>query len=233
MTYFFYAIFRPVPKTKYNMQSLQKIKATVMGNIASVPSQSRKFLISTKSNFESMLSLWESDSKEVSRRNTGSTIDLDAIDRENHPGVSLILAYHDAWNRHEVRNLGDFITSDCCYYFTADRTEMMASELFLFLEGFFQSLPDAKFRWKSILQISETEFHISDFQGSGTHTGAPFAFEPYEQLQASGKYIEDYPMQMTIELDPVTSKISRVTINSRGRRVGPPFYYEALGGLIM
>jgi hypothetical protein len=95
------------------------------------------------------------------------------------------------------------------------------------------SFPDFHFDYEKIEESSTGIVLVSNVQVSGTHTGAPFAFGPYEPIEATGIKVandqEDF--YFTIDIDKEIVTYWRCV--AKGPKSGPQSMYEQIGGLII
>jgi hypothetical protein len=123
--------------------------------------------------------------------------------------------------------------SSALMVFVDAKAEMHRDDFATSCDMLFDSFPDITFRWQSIKEVSPGKVVVKNFGAQGTHTGVPFAFDPYPAIAATGKSFEDPPLDFTITIDATTGKITHGQIDSFGSLVGPPGIYTQIGGVIM
>ena len=77
---------------------------------------------------------------------------------------------------------------------------------------------------------------VADVQSTGTHTGKPFAFGPFPEIQAAGTKVFNEPERMTFLVRPCKDsgelKIMRMEIEPIGNDNGYATIYEKIGGVV-
>jgi predicted ester cyclase len=117
--------------------------------------------------------------------------------------------------------------STCC--FKGAETGMLLDEFLEAVILMFASFPDNKFEWDSVEEISPGVVFVTNFHGSGTHTGKPFSFGQFPPIAATGIRVEEDPCNVTYTI--AHNKITKILIDViSGDLVGPPGYYHKIGG---
>jgi hypothetical protein len=84
-------------------------------------------------------------------------------------------------------------------------------------------------RWDSIEEIAPGKVKVTNFVGRGTHTGAPYGFGPFPPIPATGIVVEEDPCHLYISVK--NGKMTKFVIDTYcGDLVGPPGYYQKIGG---
>lgn len=152
--------------------------------------------------------------------------------------VRSFIRYKD---RHDLRKMKQLTSDDCYFLFIDADTEMPASEFYEAMEEIYASFPDLRFNWKT-MSIQEvygpesrhpgTAIVIEDYYGVGRHTGKPYKFGPYPEVEPIGKKVRDENIEFTFIVNE-EGKINHATIYAFGKVVGPPGFYSKIGGIIM
>lgn len=141
------------------------------------------------------------------------------------------------------KDAGDFegmkeLTDERCYFYFADaEAEMPAREFYEAVDDTFKSFPDLHFFWKKMKIASQdqttgvTVVKVKDYYGIGKHTGAPYAFGPYEAIPATDKTVRDENIEFLFFVKD--GKLIKAEINAFGKVVGPPGFYAKIGGLLI
>ena len=66
---------------------------------------------------------------------------------------------------------------------------------------------------------------------TGTHTGKPYAFGPYEPIPAKGTHVALDPERITVTLQD--GLVIKCRVEPEGPNTGWHGVYQAIGGLIM
>jgi hypothetical protein len=137
----------------------------------------------------------------------------------------------DAMNRKDVAAIRKFANANsvCCY--KGAETGMLLPDFLEAVIMIFESFPDNKMIWDSIEEISPGVVVVTNFQGKGTHTGKPFSFGPFPPIAATGIRVEEDPCHLTINIE--NNKMTLFVIDTYcGDLVGPPGYYNKIGGVL-
>jgi hypothetical protein len=117
--------------------------------------------------------------------------------------------------------------------FSIDGIEVLGSEFVDLHERVVKSFPDIRFSHELIEEVSPGIVMIKNVQASGTHTGSPFAFGPYEEINATGMFVRNDPEDMLLTIDMETESIPLIHVTAKGKSSGPQGFYEQIGGLII
>jgi hypothetical protein len=135
----------------------------------------------------------------------------------------------EALSRQEVASIRKFTSPDSICYYEGAETGMLLPEFLEAVIMMFASFPDNKFVWDSVEEISPGVVLVTNFHGSGTHTGKPFSFGPFPPIAATGIRVKEDPCQLTINV--ANTKMASIVIDIySGDLVGPPGYYHKIGG---
>lgn len=130
------------------------------------------------------------------------------------------------WNEQDLYLVRELLTDDfsfCWTKMTLTRKDMVGET-----PSLFASFPDFQFRFAATKAVDEDTIVLCDVIASGTHTGAPFGFGPYDPIEASGKYVENDPEDIYIHFEG--TKMRRHDLVSKGEMVGPFGMYSQLPG---
>ena len=150
--------------------------------------------------------------------------------------VSDFIAFMNECKLDDMKSL----TADKCdFWFIDSECEMPAKEFYDTQHDMNQSFPDLHYHWKSMTikgvngpesKQPGTVVVVKRFFGVGTHTGKPYGFGPYPQVETTGKKCWDNNMDCTFVVQE--GKICHVTIDAGGEVVGPAGFYTQIGGMI-
>ena len=110
------------------------------------------------------------------------------------------------------------------------------------IQRLFDSFPNFNITFDGIKQINETQVKVEKVQVTGTHTGKPFSFGPYEEIPTSNKHVilDQENLLITIASEDDNNgvyggdlKIIESSIRALGPMTGPPGFYMSIGGMII
>ena len=137
------------------------------------------------------------------------------------------------WSNQKLDEVVNFISPDAVYYLKDMKMEVLAREALEVYHALFASFPDYFMEYESITAVpGQNTVLVRNIVAKMTHTGTPFAMDPYPSLEPSGKYVEDGPMDCIYHFNE-DDVISRVVIDAHGESVGFPAIYTKLGGLMI
>lgn len=147
--------------------------------------------------------------------------------KEKHENVLLAKEFFRAVNGRDINKARDFFHSDAVVEMV-EGTKMDGVVFLGVLEDLFKSFPD--FHIKRVPAELQRDGSVV-FRGlvaSGTHTGEPYGFGPYEAIPPEGKkFVND---EEELQLFFRDGKISRYVFLTVGKLSGPPGVYTQLGG---
>eukprot|EP00934_Nitzschia_sp_Nitz4_P003038 Nitzschia sp. Nitz4//scaffold167_size49223//1924//2457//NITZ4_007029-RA/size49223-processed-gene-0.4-mRNA-1//1//CDS//3329538257//3028//frame0 len=141
-----------------------------------------------------------------------------------------VVKFLDAFNRRNERVMRTSTSERAQFCFFG--TEPGIS-LDFFLDGLCdlqRSFPDICVTYDVMEEIEPGVVLVETFHSRGTHTGAPFGFGPYPPLERTDIVVEE-TSDVTFHLSK--GKIDKITVKpSDGDFVGPPGYYDKIGGML-
>jgi hypothetical protein len=139
--------------------------------------------------------------------------------------------FFDTLNAHDSDMLKTIQSPSVMYNF--DGLEVLGSVIAEVHEHVVKSFPDFHWTQGKIELVSPGIVKITNTQASGTHTGAPYTFGPYEEIEATGVKVRNDPEDYLLTIDMETELISYVQISAKGKLCGPQGIYEQIGGLVI
>jgi hypothetical protein len=149
------------------------------------------------------------------------------------PPREIIIAqnYIDILNSHNSKLLMSILSSTAMYNFNG--VEVLSSSIVEVHEHVEKSFPDFHLPYERIEVISPGVVKIINIRATGTHTGVPYTFGPYEAIEATGVKVQNDPEDNELTIDMETELIKNVSIIAKGPLGGPQGFYEQIGGLII
>lgn len=154
---------------------------------------------------------------------------------DSHPqeeAHQVIIARHflNSIARGDVVGMKTFTHENCIVYF-ADDVELIISDLAEEVVKCYESFPDQVFHYLEA-RVVEPNVVVFKYQWTGTHTGKPFAFGPYDPIPAKGTFVVAVdPERCTITFRDGLIVMCRV--DPEGPNTGWHGVYREIGGLIM
>jgi predicted ester cyclase len=131
--------------------------------------------------------------------------------------------------RGDVVGMQTFAHENCIVYF-ADDVELIISDMVEEVVKCYESFPDQVFNYLEA-RVVEPDVVVIKYQWTGTHTGKPFAFGPYDPIPAKGTVVAVDPERCTITLRD--GLIVKCRVDPEGPNTGWHGVYREIGGLIM
>jgi hypothetical protein len=136
----------------------------------------------------------------------------------------------EAMNRQDVATIRKFASPGSIFCYKGAETGMLLRDFLEAVIKIFESFPDNVMVWDSIEETSPGVVVVTNFQGKGTHTGKPFSFGQFPSIAATGIKVEEDPCHLTITVEH-NKKMSMFVVDTYcGDLVGPPGYYNKIGG---
>ena len=147
---------------------------------------------------------------------------------DEHENVRLGKAFFRTINKHETAKLRTMFLDDAKCEMT-EGTIMEATMFLQVLDDLFKSFPDFHVSGARSPKLQpDGSIIFTGLEASGTHTGEPYGFGPYEKLPAEGKrFVND---KETVQVFFKDGKVARYVFLTHGRLSGPPGVYTQLGG---
>eukprot|EP00523_Entomoneis_sp_CCMP467_P010116 CAMPEP_0168729800 /NCGR_PEP_ID=MMETSP0724-20121128/6401_1 /TAXON_ID=265536 /ORGANISM="Amphiprora sp., Strain CCMP467" /LENGTH=261 /DNA_ID=CAMNT_0008776717 /DNA_START=81 /DNA_END=869 /DNA_ORIENTATION=+ len=139
---------------------------------------------------------------------------------------------------HDISKMKEYLNMDRCdVMFHDSDTEFPVHEYLEACKNVFDSFPDMHYYWKKMSVLKPepdvgTWVVVEDYYGIGTHTGAPFSFGPYEPIPATAIKAKDDFIEHGFLVNH-DGLISKSYVKAFGKIVGPPGFYQKIGGLII
>lgn len=140
------------------------------------------------------------------------------------PAVLVALRWIDAQNKHDVMRLYQVTDSTATFYFLDSETRLPMREFWQSMMSIFYAFPDLHFTFSSINEVKPGVVELVDYVGSGHHTGGKLEFEPHHPIPATGAYIQDEPLRVTITVKQ-NRVVGVVATSNNGGLSGPPGFY--------
>jgi predicted ester cyclase len=142
--------------------------------------------------------------------------------------ASTVKTFLDLLNSKDLDKVRSMITYDLsCEW----EEQCMRFEDFLdVLESVWKSFPDFNLVYKNLVDGKKANVVVvHDCVPSGTHTGEPFGFGPYDPIEASGTRVENAAETITVHLTE-DGKICKWLVKVNGTLTGPAGMYAQLPG---
>lgn len=146
--------------------------------------------------------------------------------------ADLVYEWVMAYQNHDRSKLEELMGPSAEFVFEDEDGEpvyFLMKDLLDVASNFWEGFPDGGCGWDSIKQTSANVVVVSNFRWFGHHTGVPYKFEPYPEIEAKGTYVTDGHIRMTFQIEG--GKV--VSAKSKGKNQGPHGLYVALGGIIL
>ena len=171
-----------------------------------------------------MAKSWFFASRPISATKKPNKVASDGIDV-----VALAHGFLDAMNRQDFAAFMEKIAKNCVIEFP-DAATMNFDEFRQEMENCFASFPDTRFSYSPAKVVQPGKMAIiSKLSVSGTHTGKPYGFGPYPEIEAKGIKVQNDPERMTVTANE-NGEISLVLFEPLGEMTGPPGFYTQIGG---
>merc|ERR1712187_892229 len=115
--------------------------------------------------------------------------------------------------------------SDVLFHNTATMT---VSGFICELKKVFDSFLDFNVNYESIMEVEPGIYILKHGIFSGTHTGKPYGYGPFPEVEAKGLKAQNDPESLTFWIEDC--KIVKMKVFSHGNLCGPPGFYEQVGG---
>ena len=144
---------------------------------------------------------------------------------DSSPAIATALRWVQAKNDHNLMRLCSVTDHDAIFEFPDTNVNLPMRAFFDTMSMKFDSIPDLSFTYKSVAEVEPGVVLFTDYIGFGHHTGACLELPPLPPVPATGIYIADEPIQLTVKVRD--HKVIRAIADARGQLVGPPgFYYK-------
>jgi hypothetical protein len=163
--------------------------------------------------------------------NSSCSSDCNESATYNSKEYDIAMKYIASVNAHDGRILREILSPSAIYDF--DGLEVLGTVIVDMVEQLARSFPDFHFAYKQIKVLSPGVVMICNVQVSGTHTGAPYTFGPYEEIDATGMKVQNDPEDTVLTIDMENELIKHFRVTAKGPLNGPQGFYEQLGGLII
>ena len=144
-----------------------------------------------------------------------------------HENVRLGKEFLDAMNKHDMERLTNLFHPDASVEMV-EGTKMDGTTFLNSLQDIYYSFPDFAVTLPPAELQKDGSVIFRGIVGSGTHTGAPYGFGPFEPIPAAGKKFRND--EESIQIHFRESKIVRYVFLSIGMYSGPHGVYTQLGG---
>jgi len=95
----------------------------------------------------------------------------------------------------------------------------------------YRSFPDLKLvTTEEGLEEIEPGIVVVIITAQGTHTGEPYCFGPFPEVEAKGTSVRNDPERLKFHVED--GRIRKLEVEPLGRNTGPPGFYTQVGGLI-
>jgi hypothetical protein len=167
----------------------------------------------------------------VTESTASKTTTLSTAAVSSEKACAVAKRYMDAYNNNPEQ-LHTILAPESYIQFD-DGVEILASDVVDVVSSTRKSFPDFYFKYDTIVEISPGIVLIKNVQPSGTHTGEPYTFGPYEPIPATGIKVVNDPEDFYITVDIDTEQVTFFRSVAKGPKVGPHSVYEQIGGLII
>jgi len=186
--------------------------------------------------------LWKKKGKGKRHKSTTSIGTLSHGSNDNTTGQDDITLLHEQHKRFvdsffssiHSHNLDEFkrmAVSGARVNVAKAEADMTFNEYVAELGNVWASFPDFEM---TLLELPKSESHQQvtiHVRVSGTHTGKPYGFGPFPEIEAKGTECQNDPESITFALNE-DGVMTAMRVTMAGNLGGPPGFYTQIGGLV-